>query len=218
MKKARGWRGAGLWPSVSGGSFQKRGLSWPALYRSAVAGLPFLIDIRGRAISHRGVAPCFDRYQKWSDRVVMGWRCWVGLPCVCNDPVEIRSIGVDQQEFDAAGFGVGTAAGGLFRFAHDDAFGRDAFGDEGITNAKGALFGQVSVEGGITGGVVVAGQQDVAALGGVEGFDDGSDDGCVFRGDVGRCRGEVDDARDFGGAFDIEGDEIVFVVGAGSGG
>lgn len=103
----------------------------------------------------RGAPPCFDRYQKWSDRVVMGWRSRVGLPCVCNDPVEIRSIGVDQQEFDAAGFGVGTAAGGLFRFAHDDAFGRDAFGDEGITNAKGALFGQVSVEGGITSGVVV---------------------------------------------------------------
>ena len=47
-----------------GGAFQKRGLSWPALYRSAVAGLPFLFDIRGRAISRRGVNPCFDRYQK----------------------------------------------------------------------------------------------------------------------------------------------------------
>ena len=141
-----------------------------------------------------------------------------GLPCVCDTPVEIRSVGVDQQEFDAAGFGVGTAAGGLFGFAHDDAFGRDAFGDEGITNAKGALFGQVAVEGGITSGVVVAGQQDVAAIGGVEGFDDGGDDGCVFSGDVGRCRGEVNDTRDFGGTFDIEGNEVVFVVGTGSGG
>ena len=148
----------------------------------------------------------------------MACRCLVGLPCVCKIPVETCSVGVDQQEFDAAGLGVGTAAGGLFGLAHDDAFGRDAFGDESITDAKGALLGKVAVEGGVTGGVVVAGQQDVAAIGGVEGFDDGSDDGCVFSGDVGRCRGEVDVARDFGGAFDIVGNEVVFVVGAGSGG
>ena len=148
----------------------------------------------------------------------MACRCLVGLPCVCKIPVETCSVGVDQQEFDAAGLGVGTAAGGLFGLAHDDAFGRDAFGDESITDAKGALLGKVAVEGGVTGGVVVAGQQDVAAIGGVEGFDDGGDDGCVFSGDVGRCRGEVNDTRDFGGTFDIEGNEVVFVVGAGSGG
>ena len=148
----------------------------------------------------------------------MACRCLVGLPCVCKIPVETCSVGVDQQEFDAAGLGVGTAAGGLFGLAHDDAFGRDAFGDESITDAKGALLGKVAVEGGVTGGVVVAGQQDVVAIGGVEGFDDGGDDGCVFSGDVGRCRGEVNDTRDFGGTFDIEGNEVVFVVGAGSGG
>ena len=137
----------------------------------------------------------------------MACRCLVGLPCVCKIPVETCSVGVDQQEFDAAGLGVGTAAGGLFGLAHDDAFGRDAFGDESITDAKGALLGKVAVEGGVTGGVVVAGQQDVAAIGGVEGFDDGGDDGCVFSGDVGRCRGEVNDTRDFGGTFDIEGND-----------
>ena len=42
-----------------GGAFQKRGLSWQALYCSAVVSLPFLIDIRGRAISRRGVPPLF---------------------------------------------------------------------------------------------------------------------------------------------------------------
>ena len=57
MKKARGWRSAGLWPSVSGGAFQKRGLSWQALYCSAVVSLPFLIDIRRRAIRRRGEPP-----------------------------------------------------------------------------------------------------------------------------------------------------------------
>ena len=46
------------------GAFQKRGLSWQALYCSALVSLPFLIDIRGRVISRRGVNPCFDRYQK----------------------------------------------------------------------------------------------------------------------------------------------------------
>ena len=90
--------------------------------------------------------------------------------------------------------------------------------DEGITNAKGALLGQVAVEGGVAGGVVVAGQQDAAAFGGVECLDDGGNDGCIFSGDFGRCRGEVNDPRDFGRTFDIEGDEVVFVVGAGAGG
>ena len=98
---------------------------------------------------------------------------WMGLGPVTGGMGWPRSVSVDQQDLDATGFCVVAGAGGLLGFAQDDALRGDALGDECFAHAKGATFGQITVEVDVAGGVVVAGQQDTTALDGLQGLDHG---------------------------------------------
>ena len=118
------------------------------------------------------------------------------------------TVSVDQQDFDAAGFRVVAGAGGLLGLAQDDALRGDALCDEGIAHAKGAALGQIAVEVDVAGGIVIASQQDTAALGGLQGLDHGGDGLLCVGGKGSRGGLEVDGARGLCGSGLLKGNEL----------
>ena len=84
----------------------------------------------------------------------------------------------------------------------------DALCDEGIAHAKGAALGQIAVEVDVAGGIVIASQQDTAALGGLQGLDHGGDGLLCVGGKGSRGGLEVDGARGLCGSGLLKGNEL----------